>query len=73
MCILVKIGKADWSKLTRLLLLHSQIEKRNEDLIACSHVSSNHLKRKAAYTAVLYMIYGYKRRTCNIGLVITNY
>ena len=26
------------------------VAQRNEDLIACSHVSSYHLKRKAAYT-----------------------
>ena len=58
MWILVKIGKADWSLLERLLLLHvqrySQVEQHNEDLIACtcSHGSSNHLKRKAAYTGM---------------------
>ena len=28
----------------------SQVAQCNEDLIACSHVSSNHLKRKSAYT-----------------------
>ena len=26
-----------------------EVAQRNEDLIACSHVSSIHLKRKAAY------------------------
>ena len=30
--------------------IQSQVAQRNEDLIACSHFSSNHLKRKAAYT-----------------------
>ena len=30
--------------------IKSQVAQRNEDLIACSHVSSNHLKRKTAYT-----------------------
>ena len=30
--------------------IKSQDAQRNEDLIACSHVSSNHLNRKAAYT-----------------------
>ena len=30
--------------------IQSQVAQRNEDLIACSHVSINHLKRKAAYT-----------------------
>ena len=30
--------------------IKSQIAQCNEDLIACSHVSSNHLNRKAAYT-----------------------
>ena len=57
--------------------IKSQVAQRNEGLIACSHVSSTHLKRKAAYTPrgrnVLYMIYEYKWRTCNIGLVITQY
>ena len=30
--------------------IKSQVAQRNEDLIACRYVSSNHLKRKAAYT-----------------------
>ena len=32
--------------------IKSQVAQRNEDLIACSHVSSNHLKRKAVYTGI---------------------
>ena len=44
---LVKIGKADWSMLERLLLLHvTDIDAHGNDI----HVSSNHLKRRAAYT-----------------------
>ena len=30
--------------------IYSQVAQRNEDLIACSHVSRNSLNRKAAYT-----------------------
>ena len=39
-----KVGAATCIK------IKSQAAQRNKDLIACSHVSSNHLKRKAAYT-----------------------
>ena len=48
---------------------------RNEDLIACSGLLSVISLYLYLYGGrnVLHMIYGYKRHTCNIGLVITHY